>query len=140
MFSRSKKEPGNKPAAQVSRKPGAHTIIGADISIVGDLSSEGEVQVDGFIDGDIRTKTLLIGESARIKGEIVGDTVRVYGSVNGQIKARAVTLAKSARVVGDILHETLSIEDGAFLDGRCKRMSEVKDQVEGKINLVVKDP
>ncbi len=140
MFPKSKTEPGNKPAAQVSRKPGAPTIIGADISIVGDLSSEGEVQVDGFIDGDIRTKTLLIGESARIKGEIVGDTVRVYGSVNGQIKARAVTLAKSARVVGDILHETLSIEDGAFLDGRCKRMSEVKDQVEGKINLVVKDP
>ncbi len=139
MFSKSKKEPANKPAAQVSRKPGAPSIIGADISIVGDLSSEGEVQVDGFIDGDIRTKTLLIGESARIKGEIVGDTVRVYGRFTGQIKARAVTLAKSARVVGNILHETLSIEDGAFLDGRCKRMSEVKDQAEGKIKLVVKN-
>ncbi len=82
---------------------------------------------------------MLIGESAIVKGEIVGDTVRVYGSVNGQIKARAVTLGKSARVVGNILHETLSIEDGAFLDGRCKRMSEVKDQAEGKINLVVKN-
>ncbi len=139
MFSESKKDPGNKPAAQVSRKPGALSIIGADITIVGDLSSEGEVQVDGFIDGDIRTKTLLIGESATVKGEIVGDTVHVYGKVNGLIKARAVTLAKSARVVGNILHETLSIEDGASLDGHCKRMSEVKDQAEGKINLVVKD-
>ena len=139
MFSKSKKEPGNKPAAQVSRKPGAPTIIGADISIVGDLSSEGEVQIDGFVDGDIRTKTLLIGESATIKGEIVGDTVHVYGKVNGLIKARAVTLAKSARVVGNILHEKLSIENGAFLDGHCKRMSKVKDQAEGKINLVVKD-
>ena len=139
MFFKSKKEPANKPAAQVSRKPGAPSIIGADISIVGDLSSEGEVQVDGSIDGNIRTKTLLIGESATVKGEIVGDTVRVYGSVNGQIKARAVTLAKGARVVGNILHETLSIEDGAFLDGRCKRMSEVKDQVEGKVKLVVKN-
>ncbi len=139
MFSKSKKEPGNKPAAQVSRKPAAPSIIGADLSIVGDLSSEGEVQVDGSIDGDIRTKILLIGESATIKGEIVGDTVRVYGSVNGQIKARAVTLAKSARVVGNILHENLSIEEGAFLEGHCKRISEVKDQVEGKIDLVVKD-
>ena len=96
MFSKSKKEPGNKPAAQVSRKPAAPSIIGADLRIVGDLKSEGEVQVDGFIDGDIRTKVLLIGESATVKGEIVSDTVRVYGKVNGQIKARAVTLAKSA--------------------------------------------
>ncbi len=139
MFSKSKKEPGNKPAAQVSRKPAAPSIIGADLSIVGDLSSEGEVQVDGSIDGDIRTKTLLIGESATVKGEIVGDTIRVYGKVDGQIKARAVILAKSARVVGDILHEKLSIEKGAFLDGHCKRISEVKDQAEGKISVVVKD-
>ncbi len=132
MFSKSKKEPGNKPAVQVSRKPAAPSIIGADLSIVGDLSSEGEVQVDGFIDGDIRTKVLLIGESATVKGEIVGDTVRVYGKVDGQIKARAVILAKSAHVVGNILHENLSVEAGAFLDGHCKRMGEGEFQVAGK--------
>ncbi len=139
MFSKSKKEPGNKPAARVSREPGAPSVIGADISIVGDLNSEGEVQIDGFVDGDIRTKTLLIGESAVIKGEVVGDTVRVYGKVNGQIKARAVTLARSAHVVGNILHENLSIEEGAFLEGHCKRMREGEFQGEGKINLVSTD-
>ena len=139
MFSKSKKEPGNKPAAQVSRKPAAPSIIGPDLRIVGDLNSEGEIQVDGFIDGDIRTKVLLIGESATVKGEVVGDTVRVYGKVNGQIKARAVTLAKSAHVVGNILHENLSIEEGAFLEGHCKRMREGEFQGEGKINLVSTD-
>ena len=139
MFSKSKKGPGNKPAAQVSRKPAAPSIIGADLRIVGDLNSEGEVQVDGFIDGDIRTKVLLIGESATIKGEIVGATVRVYGTVNGQINARAVTLAKSAHVVGNILHENLSIEEGAFLEGHCKRLGEGEFLGEGKINLVSTD-
>ncbi len=136
MFSKSKKGPGNKPAAQVSRKSAAPSIIGPDVRIVGDLNSEGEVQVDGFIDGDIRTKVLLIGESATIKGEIVVDTVHVYGTVNGQIKARAVTLAKSAHVVGNILHENLSIEEGAFLEGHCKRLGEGEFQAEGKFNLV----
>ncbi len=136
MFSKSKKEPGSKPAAQVSRKPSAPSIIGADLRIVGDLKSDGEVQVDGFIDGDIRTRVLLIGESATIKGEIVVDTVRVYGKVNGQIKARAVTLAKTAHVVGNILHENLSIEEGAFLEGHCKRLGDGEVLVEGKINLV----
>ena len=140
MFSKSKKEPGHKPAVQVSRKPAAPSIIGADLRIVGDLNSEGEVQVDGFIDGDIRTRVLLIGESATVKGEVVSDTVRVYGKVNGQIKARAVTLAKSAHVVGNILHENLSIEEGAFLEGHCKRMREGEFQAEGKINLVSTAP
>ncbi len=124
MFSKSKKEPGNKPAAQGPRQPSAPSILSADLRLVGDLNSEGEVQVDGSIDGDIRTKILLIGESATVKGKIVGDTVRVYGKVDGQIKARAVILAKSARVFGNILHENLSVEAGAFLDGHCKRMGE----------------
>ncbi len=136
MFSESKKDFDNKPVVQVSPKAAAPSIIGPDLRIVGDVSSEGEVQVDGSIDGDIRTKVLVIGESASVKGEIVGDTVHVYGKVNGLIKARAVTLAKSAHVVGNILHEKLSIEEGAFLDGHCKQMSEVKDQAKGKINLV----
>ena len=136
MFSKSKKEPGNKPAAQGPRKPAAPSIISADLRIVGDLKCEGEVQVDGFIDGDIRTKVLLIGESATIKGEIVGDTVHVFGTVNGQIKARAVTLATSAHVIGNILHENLSVEEGAFLEGHCKRLGEGEFQAEGKINLV----
>ncbi len=140
MFSESKKEFGNKPVVQVSPKAAAPSIIGPDLRIVGDVSSSGEVQVDGSIDGDIRTKVLVIGESATVKGEIVGDTVHVYGKVNGQIKARAVTLAKtravtlakSAHVVGNILHVNLSVEEGAFLEGHCKRMGEGEFQVAGK--------
>ncbi len=69
MFFKSKKEPGNKPAAQVSRKPGEPSIISADLTIVGDLSGEGEVQVDGSIDGDIRIKTLAHQRERHRKGQ-----------------------------------------------------------------------
>ena len=103
------------------------SIIGADLKIVGDLSSDGEIQLDGAVDGDIRTKSLLVGETAKIKGEIVADSVSIYGTVNGQIKSRSVKLAKTAYVVGDILHEDLAIETGAFLEGRCKRIVENKE-------------
>ena len=108
------------------------SIIGADLKIVGDLSSDGEIQIDGAVDGDIRTKSLLVGETARIKGEIVADTVFVHGSISGQIKSREVNLAKTAHVVGDILHENLAIETGAFLEGRCKRMVDKSAAVESK--------
>ena len=115
------------------------SIIGADLKIVGDLNSNGEIQIDGAVDGDIRTKSLLVGENAKIKGEIVADSVFICGTVNGLIKSRSVNLTKTAYVVGDILHEDLAIETGAFLEGRCKRVVEKKEQPDARVNFVVKD-
>ncbi len=123
MFSKKSKGKVNQTPAPVQpTKPAAPSLISGDLKIVGDLNSDGEIQVDGTIEGDIRTKSLLVGETADIKGEIVADTVRVHGRINGQIKARAVLLSKTAHVVGDIMHEDLAIETGAFLEGHCKRM------------------
>ena len=140
MFSKSSKGPAKTQAPPATPpKRYAPSIISGDLKVVGDLNSEGEIQVDGSVDGDIRSKDLLIGETATVKGEIVADAIRVFGSVNGQIKARSVTLAKSAHVVGDIHHTNLSIEEGAFLEGHCKRIAEKTEPAEGKINLVVKD-
>lgn len=118
MFSKNNKRP-TTPDQAPQAPP---SIISSDLNIVGDLHSAGEIQIDGTVNGDIRTHALVIGESATVKGEIVADAVRVLGTVNGQIKAKVVKLAASARVVGDILHEDLSIETGAFLEGHCKRM------------------
>ena len=96
----------------------------SDLKIFGNLKSDGEIQIDGSVEGDVGSKTLLIGESAHVKGEVVADSVVVQGTVNGQIKARSVKLANSAHVAGDIMHEDLSIETGAFLEGHCRRMEE----------------
>jgi len=121
MFSKSKKNNDQQQANQPRTVP---SIISADLQIVGDLESAGEVQIDGEVSGDIRAKILLVGESAVITGEIFADTVRVHGRINGQIKAKFVNLAKTAHVVGDILHENLSIQEGAFLEGHITHMSD----------------
>lgn len=135
MFSKSSKGSNTAVDQQPAVKPSPPSIISADLKIVGDLSCEGEIQVDGSIDGDIRTKSLLVGETANIKGEVVAETVFVHGNVNGQIKSRDVNLAKTAHVVGDILHENLTIEKGAFLEGHCKRMGEKSASNDGKVNV-----
>jgi cytoskeletal protein CcmA (bactofilin family) len=146
MFSKNKKAQ-QASSAQPRSVP---SIISADLKIVGDLSSTGEIQIDGEVTGDIRSKVLLVGETASVRGEIRAETVRVHGHVNGQIKATYVNLAKSAHVVGDILHENLSIQEGAFLEGHITHMSEqqVRESVvhpvdaskpaEDRVNLVVK--
>ncbi|MFQ5765540.1 MAG: polymer-forming cytoskeletal protein [Rhodospirillales bacterium] len=139
MFSKSSKGSGSIAESHPVVKSSPPSIISVDLRIVGDLNSNGEVQIDGTIDGDIRTKSLLVGETANITGEIVADSVRVHGTVNGQIKSRSVTLAKTAHVVGDILHEDLAIETGAFLDGHCKHLPEEKAAAEEKLNVLGKD-
>ena len=140
MFSKSSKGSSKQvKAAAPQATPPAPSIISTDLRIIGDLNSEGEIQVDGAIDGDIRTKVLLVGETAQIKGEIIAESVRVHGTINGQIKATSVSLASSAHVVGDILHENLSIDKGAYLEGHCRRFSDQAGAEDSKINLLVKD-
>lgn len=136
MFSRNSKGSAATLETKPSVKPSTPSIISVDLRIVGDLTSDGEIQVDGAIDGDIRTKTLLVGNTAHIKGEIVADTINVHGTVNGQIKASHVILAKTAHVVGDILHEDLAIETGAVLEGHCKRMIKEKNTEPAKIDVI----
>ena len=120
MFSRSKKPPstGTPPPAP------APSILSADMRVVGDISSQGEVQIDGTVEGDVRAKSVLVGESADIKGELLAEQIQIHGRINGLVKSRVVHLARTAHVVGDILHESMSIETGAFLEGHCKRMTE----------------
>lgn len=139
MFSKSSKGSSNIVESQPVVKSSPPSIISADLKIVGDLNSDGEIQIDGSIDGDIRTKSLLVGETASITGEIVADSVHVHGTINGQIKSRSVTLAKTAHVVGDVLHEDLAIETGAFLEGHCKRLPDKKAAADEKLNVLNKD-
>ncbi len=127
MFSKKNNAKANSTGnAAKPEKPAVPSIISADLTITGNLVSAGEVQIDGNVIGDIKTDALLIGEDAKVQGEIVARRVRVHGHVDGQITAKSVTLAKTAHVTGDVIHEDLSIEKGAFLEGHCKRIAEEK--------------
>jgi len=137
MFSKGNK---NKTSSSVSTAPKKRvppSIISEDLVVTGNLNSEGEIQIDGTVRGDIQSKDLLVGETALIEGQIIAEKIRVHGKVDGQIKALNVSLAKSAHVVGDILHDNLSIETGAFLEGHCKRLADGEFKLNSKPELKV---
>jgi cytoskeletal protein CcmA (bactofilin family) len=104
-------------------KKDAPSIISAGLSIVGNMTSDGEVHVDGVVNGDIMADDLTIGPDAQVTGHIEADVALIRGQVNGIIRARSVTLAKTARVIGDIVHENLAIETGALMEGHCRRLN-----------------
>ena len=120
------------------RVAGAPSLLSNGMLVTGDIASDGEVQIDGILSGDIRCAKLTIGETGRINGSVIADECLVHGEVIGQIQSDAVTLSRSSHVEGDVLHDTLAIEPGARLDGHCRRLDKSGTD-DSELDLVAKD-
>jgi len=142
MFSKAKQKSGNEERAKSSsnepsvsasspvpaqskrsssmKAAGVPSIISADVVMRGNINSAGEVQLDGALEGDIKSSMLIVGEKASVKGEIICESVIVRGRVEGGIRAKQVALAATAHIQGDILHSSLSVESGAHFEGNCR--------------------
>ena len=103
-----------------------HSVISSDLTIRGDLESTGDITIDGAVEGNIKCRTLILGEEPVIKSSIEADTVRICGVFSGDVRARKVVLTKTAQVSGDIFHECLEVEEGASLEGRLGRLKKEK--------------
>jgi cytoskeletal protein CcmA (bactofilin family) len=109
------------PRAAANGRTGTPSVIGTDLIIAGNLVSKGEIQVDGEVQGDIHSSYVVVGEKARITGSIIADEVVVRGQVMGSIRSKRVMLQSTSHVEGDIHHSALSIEQGAFFEGKSRR-------------------
>ena len=96
-----------RPTTYSSKSPSAASskmvpsIIGEDLSISGNVTSKGEIQVDGEIQGDIHCGSLLLGDKSQVVGGVVAEDVVVRGRVVGSIRApRAASKVGSAVVRG----------------------------------------
>ena len=125
MFSKGSKQASansNGDGTRSAPKSSVPSIISADLRINGDLICSGDVQVDGWVEGDIQSRNIVVGEGATVHGALQAETVRICGTVKGEIKADSVVLEKTAKVTGDVLHKSLTIAEGAQLEGMCKRL------------------
>lgn len=139
MFSKAKTTEGAAGATEAPTAPGkarkaspkalpkasgVPSLISADVVIRGSVVSDGEVQFDGEIEGDLHAKGLVIGEGARVKGEVVAETVRVCGTVEGSIRAARVELAAGSLVRGEVTHADLAVETGAKFEGTVRHAAD----------------
>ncbi len=124
MFRRTKdKQAAKTPTAKpVARGPSSLSVIAQDTHILGTIISDGNIDFDGTVDGNIRCQNLNVRKNAVIKGDVTAEILNVYGKINGLVRAKQVNLYKDCYVEGIVMHEGLVIEEGAFLDGKCKRM------------------
>lgn len=112
--------PGAIQSKRTVRTSAAPSIISADLTVTGALTSTGDIQVDGRVEGDVQSAGLVIGDKAFIHGDVMAEEVTIRGRVQGSVRARKVLLASTCHVEGNILHEAFAVETGAFFEGNCR--------------------
>ena len=119
MFNNNKKNIGGNPTNVSKAVP--PSLLSSDLVVNGNLESLGDIQIDGTIDGDVKSGSLTISGTGVVRGTIEADDVTIAGAVTGQIRARHVILLKGAKVIADLIQDKLSIEPGAFFEGSCSQ-------------------
>lgn len=113
--------PGQKSAPAPAMTPSGRSLstLAVDLVFEGNVSGPGDLQIDGTVKGDVRAGRLVIGETGVVEGAITADDIQTHGRVSGSIAGKQVKLSSTAHVDGDITHEQLSIDVGAYFQGRC---------------------
>ena len=111
IFNQSKKNSFN---------PQEINIINAGTKINGDLSSEGDLRIDGSVTGNISVNTkLVLGTSANVVGNISAQNCDISGEIKGNITVNELlTIKATAKILGDIHSAKLIIEAGAEFNGK----------------------
>lgn len=96
------------------------TTISGGVIIEGKLTSNGNVRIDGRVNGDINANgSIIIGESGEVTGEINADIINLGGKVTGTVNAREKLVLEAKSILkGDLITKILVIEAGAYFEGK----------------------
>ena len=122
MFNnKSKSETAEIPAA-----PGSASLIGSGTSLKGDITSSGDLRIDGTLVGNIICSSkVIIGANGVVEGDISGVTADIMGKVSGTIKVKELLQLKSnCQVNGNLYSAKLQIEPAANFNGQCHMVQE----------------
>ncbi|MFL5764740.1 MAG: polymer-forming cytoskeletal protein [Bacteroidia bacterium] len=104
-------------------------LIGAGTTIEGDITTNGDMRIDGSLTGTINVKgKLVIGASGSVEGEIICQNADISGTLKGKIGvAELLSLKASAKLIGDIITNKIAVEPGATFSGSCSMGGVIKD-------------
>ena len=122
---------------------GSASLIGSGTSLKGDITSSGDLRIDGTLVGNIICSAkVIIGANGVVEGDVSGVTADIMGKVSGTIKVKELLQLKSnCQVNGNIHSAKLQIEPAANFNGQCHMIHEtpVSTTTSSKSSSSVKD-
>jgi cytoskeletal protein CcmA (bactofilin family) len=105
---------------------GSASLIGSGTSLKGDITSSGDLRIDGTLIGNINCSSkIIIGANGVVEGDISGQTADIMGKVSGTIKVKELLQLKSnCQVNGNLYSAKLQIEPAANFNGQCHMLQE----------------
>ncbi len=116
---------------------GYETFIGSDTRISGDMQFVGNVLIDGYLEGNVKTEgndsELTISEHGHVKGSVVVPHLLVNGTIEGDVcVAEHLEFGPKARIIGDVQYNQMEIAVGAQVDGKLIHKREADTAQEDK--------
>jgi cytoskeletal protein CcmA (bactofilin family) len=104
----------------------ALNTIAQDTKIKGNIESNGDIRIDGILEGDLDCKgRVVVGPESKISGTIRCSSAEILGFVKGEIIVKdLLSLKGSASITGNLTMGKLSVEPGARFVGHCKMINE----------------
>lgn len=120
-----------------------NTIIGVNTIFRGNFVVEGPLRIDGNYEGDIKSfDMIIVGSTAKVKGNIYGEIVVVGGRVKGDIYAvKEIILLSTSAVIGNLTSQKILIDEGARFKGRFNRVvdNEIEKIFEDKVRPYIEE-
>ena len=112
----------------------AETIIGPSIKVRGNFHGQGNIIIEGIVEGSVKTNNnLLVVKKAKITASIEAKEAKIGGEINGNIKVLGyLEITSSAKIFGDVEASEISIERGAIINGKCSTIAKDKKQISEK--------
>jgi cytoskeletal protein CcmA (bactofilin family) len=107
-------------------------VIGRTTRVRGRITGDGDLLVDGTVEGDMTLRgDLVVSEGASASSNVEAQSVTVNGALEGDVRARAVSVGAGARLRGDVTAESFSIDEGAEVIGRLDADFELPPELTG---------
>jgi cytoskeletal protein CcmA (bactofilin family) len=110
-------------------------VIGSSTRVRGRIHGDGDLAIDGIVEGDIAVRgDLTIGDGAKLSSNVEANAVTVRGELDGDVRARGmVRIEAGARVRGDISGDSVALEEGAEFAGRLDAEFELPAELGGSV-------